>query len=98
MAEVVVIGHAPSRAMYEKVGASMPSSAPAGLIVHTASEDADGTVRTVSVFESREASDAFEQDLLLPAIEKAMADSPSGAAPPDGPPVEYLEPFHVIRG
>lgn len=97
MAEVVVIGHAPSRAMYQAVGDVMDGGAPAGLVVRTATEEADGTVRIVDVWESRDASDAFERDLLNPAIEKVMADSPAEDAP-DSPQVEYLEPFEVIRG
>jgi hypothetical protein len=98
MAEVVIIGHAPSRAMYEEVDRVMGGVTPAGVIVHTASEDADGTVRIVDVWESREAADAFERDLLTPAIEKVMGGSLADATPPDNMRTEYLEPFDVMRG
>jgi hypothetical protein len=98
MAEIVLIGHAPSRAMYEGVSKSLDGSAPAGLIVHTASEDADGTVRIVDIWESRAAADAWERDVLNPAIEAAMGGSLADAAPPDAMRPEYLEPFDVIRG
>lgn len=95
---IVLIGHAPSRAMYEEVSKSMGGDAPAGLIVHTASEDADGTVRIVDVWESREAADAFDRDELTPAIEKMMGGNLADAAPPGAMEPEYLEPFDVIRG
>ncbi|MDT4961882.1 MAG: hypothetical protein QOF87_1529 [Pseudonocardiales bacterium] len=98
MAEIVLIGHAPSRAMYEQVGKALDGGAAAGLIVHTASEDADGTVRIVDVWESRAAADAWERDVLNPAIEGVMGASLADAAPPDGMRPEYLEPFDVIRG
>lgn len=96
MAEIVLIGHAPSRVMYDAVDKVLGSEVPAGCIVHTATEEADGTVRIVDVWESREAADAFERDKLNPAIEKLMADSPADASP-GAPEVEYLEPFQVLR-
>jgi hypothetical protein len=98
MAEVVLIGHAPSRAMYEEVGKSLDGSTPTGLIVHTASEDADGTVRIVDVWESRAAADDWERDVLNPAIDAMMGGGLADAAPPDTMRPEYLEPFDVIRG
>jgi hypothetical protein len=98
MAEIVLIGHAPSRAMYEQVSKSMDGGRPAGIIVHTASEDADGTVRIVDVWESREAADAWERDVLTPAIEAVMGGSLADASPPDSMRPEYLETFDVIRG
>ena len=96
MAEVVLIATAPSRALYEAVDKVLGSDVPAGCIVHTATEEADGTVRVVDVWESREAADAFERDLLMPAFETVMAENSGGAPPPDARP-EYLEPFHVLR-
>jgi hypothetical protein len=91
----VVIAHPPSRELYEKVmgklgGADDP---PAGLIIHTASE-VDGRVRVVDVWESREASEAFDRDKLMPAFAAAgITPEMQAQAQP-----ERCETFDVIRG
>jgi hypothetical protein len=92
MAEVVTVGVAPSRAMYEEVDKALGGLAPAGLIVHTATEVADG-IRIIDVWESRAAADAFGEQVLGPVIQRLMGDAVA-----DGPAPEILEPFSVIRG
>ncbi len=89
---IVFISQAPSRELYEQVAAEthVDAERPAGLVVHTASELADGSVRIIDVWESQEDVDAFERDRLGPAFAAVGA--------PTGPPQrEVIEPFHVIR-
>ena len=85
----VSIGRAPTREAYEQVNKKLglEDSPPAGLILQTAAEAADG-VRIVSVWESQESMAAFEQR-LLPLLESV----PGAAAAP-----EVLEAFQVVRG
>jgi hypothetical protein len=87
----ISIGHAPTRELFEQVTdrIGMESDPPAGLIVQTAAETGDG-VQIVSVWESREAMAAFEQDRLFPAM------NGSGHVP--GPAPETLETFRLVRG
>lgn len=87
---VVFFTQAPSRAVYEQVsGIIDDGSKPEGLIVHTATEQADGTVKIVDVWESVEANEAFGQKLM-------GAFAQVGVDPSGGPEPEYLHPFHVI--
>ncbi len=91
----VVIAHPPSRDAYEKVMEKLGSAddPPAGLIIHTASE-LDGRVRVVDVWESREASEAFERDRLMPAFAAAgITPEMQAQAQP-----ERSETFDVLRG
>lgn len=83
------IGRAPTREAYEQVNQqlALEDSPPAGLILQTAAEAADG-VRIVSVWESQESMAAFEKR-LLPVLEGI----PGGAAAP-----EVLEVFQLVRG
>jgi hypothetical protein len=90
MAEVVVIGTAPSREAYDQVSKAVGAMMPAGLIVHTATQRADGTVQIIDVWENRQAADAFGDNVIRPAVERMMADDPG-----DEP--EMLEPFDVRR-
>jgi hypothetical protein len=91
---IVMVSHAPSRDLYEQVAAEahIDVERPDGLIIHTASETADGTVRIVDVWESQQHVDAFERTrlILIPAFEAIGA--------PGGPPQrEITEPFNIIR-
>jgi hypothetical protein len=85
---VVVIAWAPSRKAYEAVHDEVGRTAAAGLIVHTAS-GADGKVRIVEVWESRQHIDEFVQTKLGPALEKLGV----GMDPP-----ELTETFSIERG
>jgi hypothetical protein len=96
MAEVVQLTVAPSREMYDAASAELGSTRPAGLIVHTATETADGSVRIIDVWESREAAEAFGQDVLGPIIVRQMEAAGMPAEMP-GPAPEFLEPFSVMR-
>jgi hypothetical protein len=89
---VVLISHAPSRALYERVAAEahVGDERPAGLIIHTASEMPDGSVRIVDIWESQAQVEEFERARLAPAL--AAIGAPSG--PPER---DMTEPFHVIR-
>jgi heme-degrading monooxygenase HmoA len=89
---IVIVSHAPSRELYERVAAEahVQAERPQGLIVHTASETADGTVRIVDVWESEADMEEFERTRLVPAFQAIGA--------PGGPPQrEISEPFSVIR-
>jgi heme-degrading monooxygenase HmoA len=89
---VVLIGTAPSREPYEQIAAAahVSTDPPPGIIVHTATEMPDGTVKIVDVWESRQAVEAFERDRLIPAFEAGGGQGP----PPDR---DLLEPFDVVR-
>ena len=70
---------------YDAVVAALNlSSAPDGLIVHTAGFDqTDGTFRIVDVWETREQGDRFVKDQLNPILEQMMGGAPEGElAPP----------------
>jgi quinol monooxygenase YgiN len=85
---VVSIAWAPSRKAYEAVHDEVGGTAPAGFIVHTASE-VDGKVRIVEVWESRRQFDEFVQTELGPVLEKLGV----GMDPP-----ELTETFSIDRG
>ena len=89
---LVLISHAPSRELYERVAAEahVESDPPQGCIVHTASELADGTVRIVDVWESQAHVDEFERTRLAAAF--AAVGVPSGPPQP-----EITEAFHILR-
>lgn len=96
MAEIVQLTVAPSREMYDAASAELGSTPPAGLIVHTATEAADGSVRIIDVWESRDAAEAFGRNVLGPIIVRQME---AAGLPADmtGPEPEFLEPFSVMR-
>jgi hypothetical protein len=59
------------------------SSAPDGLIVHTAGFDhTDGVFRIFDVWETREQGDRFVNEQLGPIIERLRAEAPEGAFTP----------------
>jgi heme-degrading monooxygenase HmoA len=90
----VVIASPPSRELYEQVSAHVRAAGDPspGLIVHTASE-VDGAVRVVDVWESKEAAEAFERDLLMPAFAAAGVKPEQMAEQP-----ERFETFEAVRG
>ena len=59
------------------------TSAPDGLIVHTAGFDqADGVFRIFDVWETREQGDRFMNEQLNPIIERMFAQAPEGSLTP----------------
>ena len=59
------------------------TSAPDGLIVHTAGFDqTDGVFRIFDVWESRAQADRFLTEQLNPILERMMAQAPEGAFTP----------------
>lgn len=92
MAEVVLVVNAPSRELSDEVSKVMGSDMPAGLIVHTATEVEGGQIRIIDVWESREATDAFGERMITPAMTKIMGDAVAEA-----PALDFLEPFEVRR-
>jgi hypothetical protein len=54
---------------------------PEGLIVHTSSEK-NGRVRVVDVWESKDAYERFEREILMPAMGRAGLEAPTGGPPP----------------
>lgn len=79
---LIQVSSAPSRAAYDAVEeiVGVAGTRPAGVIVHSAAELADGTVLIVDVWESGEAMDEFERDRLLPAFAQFPA-GPAGVMP-----------------
>jgi hypothetical protein len=61
---------------------------PEGLIFHVAARSGDG-MKIIDVWESKEAYERFERDVLMPAAEQA------GMAPADGSGGLPLEEFEV---
>jgi hypothetical protein len=88
---IAIIGDAPNRAMYERVTQIMfPNGIEPveGGIAHSAGEGANGTVRIVDIWESREAYDRFRDERLLPAMQEAGIEMSGG-----GP--EFVELFEL---
>lgn len=91
---VVQVSGAASRDAYEAIDRllDLSSSRPAGLLMHTASENADGSVLLVDVWESDDAMDVFEQERLFPAFQAGG----QGAAMQE-PPTRH-QVFKLVRG
>lgn len=89
---IVQVTSAPSRAAYDAVQrhVGLGAERPAGMLVHAAAEQADGSVLLVDVWESHAAMDAFEQGRLFPAFE-SMAVNPMRERP------VRLETFELVR-
>lgn len=92
---IVQVSSAPSRAEYEQVLGlvGLDENRPAGLILQTAAEQADGQVQIVTVWESAEAATTFVESRLFPAFAKAGVMDQVMASPPPVP----LEAFHFIH-
>ncbi len=74
-----------STSNYDAIAAELDlTSAPEGLIAHTAGFDhADGVFRIFDVWESREAGDRFVTERLGPILERFMTEAAEGDfAPP----------------
>jgi len=69
---------------YDAVSSALNlSSAPDGLIAHTAGFDkADGVFRIFDIWQSREQGERFISEQLNPVLEKLMAEAPGDFAPP----------------
>ncbi|MFH1474614.1 MAG: hypothetical protein ABIG85_02015 [Chloroflexota bacterium] len=92
---VVQVTNAASREAYEAISKliDFPGNRPAGLVIHTASEETSGSVLIVDVWESDAAMDAFERERLLPAFQAGgMAESMQQT-----PPTRH-QTFQVVRG
>jgi hypothetical protein len=75
------IGELPiSREQYDQVNAEIQED-PEGLILHTAAEHGDG-IRIIDVWESEAAYRRFEEETLMPAMQRAGLDAPEGEPPP----------------
>ena len=75
------IGELPiSREQYDRLNGEIRED-PEGLILHTATEHGDG-MRIIDVWESEEAYRRFEQETLMPAMERAGMEAPSEEPPP----------------
>jgi hypothetical protein len=88
-----------SRAAVEAVGKDMGDvyeNPPEGLILHLATETADG-VHVVDVWETAEHQQRFMAERLGPSIAKVMQEL---GIPMDGPPPPFVitEAFDLIRG
>jgi hypothetical protein len=93
---ILQVSSAPSRAAYDAVHGvlGLTSDRPAGMIVHAAAEQADGSVLIVDVWDSDSAMDTFERDQLFPAFE-ALPGGP-GAAMAQRP-VRHPA-FEIVKG
>ena len=82
---VVQIARAESRAAYDAVARELDMAAdrPEGLILHAASENSDGTVQIVDVYESQEQLQAFGRERLFPVFEAlGLMDRIAAQGPP----------------
>ena len=85
------------RKVIEEVSAGMRAheDPPEGLIVHVATETANG-VHVVDIWESKEAFEKFNADRLTPAMQKAIVERNIQLG---GPPEQtFEEVFDVVRG
>ena len=80
-----------SRDEYDRLNAEIEQD-PEGLILHTASEK-EGRMRIVDVWESRDAYERFESEMLMPAVGRI-----GGSAPAGGPPPREEFEVHNMRG
>jgi hypothetical protein len=76
---------------HERVRAALGDDPPAGVIIRAAGE-VDGRWQAVSIWESKEAFETFEQEELLPAVKAAYGDDPITEGPP---PSEWFEVKHM---
>ena len=90
---IIFVGEAPSREVYEAVSRAidMQAERPDGLVLHSASEEPGGTVRTVTVWESEEHARAFERDRLFSAMDGSGMHDRNG-----GPQPVVYEPFDYV--
>ena len=77
---------------YERVAAAVGDTPPPGLLLHAAGE-VDGHWQAVSVWESKEAFEAFREERIVPAVTGALGDDLAAAGPP---PSEWFEVRHLI--
>jgi hypothetical protein len=61
---------------YEQVNEKLGDAAPAGLIVHTASNLGEDKWKVVDVWESEDDFQRFAQEQLIPAIAEVNPDAP----------------------
>jgi hypothetical protein len=80
-----------SREAYDRLDGEITED-PEGLIIHTASERG-GSMRVIDVWESKEAYERFQRDVLMPAAARVMGDMSNAQSPP-------LDEFevHNMRG
>jgi len=76
MAVVVIQEFESTLEDYEQVNEKLGDSAPAGLIVHTASDLGGGRWKVVDVWESEGDFQKFVQERLIPAIAEVNPDAP----------------------
>ena len=77
-----------NRELYGRVKSEIGNAVPSGLLVHLALET-EGGLRYVDVWKSEGEWDRFHDDVVHPALERALGFSPP---PGDGPqPVELVE-------
>ena len=70
--------------IYAGIRQGLGAPAPAGLIVHLAIEQSDGTMRYIDVWSSREDCDRFTEERLHPVVGRALAEAnvhPAGEPP-----------------
>ena len=91
---IVQVSSAASRDVYEAIDRLLDLTAnrPVGMLMHTASENADGSVLLVDVWESDAAMDDFERERLFPALQAGG----QGAAMQE-PPTRH-QTFNLVRG
>lgn len=80
---------------YERVREAVGDDRPGGLMFHAAGEIEDGRWKSVSVWESEEHYHRFENDRLMPAVERALGPEMVAGGPPRS---DTFETKHVWGG
>ena len=82
---------------YDAVAAKInaQSSAPEGLIAHTAGRDATGVFRVFDIWETREHAERFQQQQVMPIVSELMQQR-DNMVPPDV--TEIYELHDLVRG
>lgn len=84
--------------MYDAVNAKMGTEAspPPGLLAHTLAKGDDGVWRIIDIWESREASERFGQERLMPALREVMSEQGMDVADLPETNVVYYETHDVL--
>jgi hypothetical protein len=93
---LIAISGAPSRADYEAVSGNIDlDHRPDGWLLHAATQQPDGSVQIIDIFDSQESMDAVGAQLVLPAFDKAAVDLQDRRPPAAHQTIAYHGPAPV---